>query len=381
MPALEVRDPIHGFIHRAEHEQQIIDTALFQRLRRIKQLAMAALVYPGALHTRFEHSLGALHVAGRMAVGLQLSDSERRLVRLAALLHDVGHGPFSHVSEPLLERFAQRDKLKWVPEQQVHEALTAQIIRIAPALQGPLGDIEREHIAGLLLGTYGDSILKEIISGPLDADKQDYLLRDSYFCGVKYGVYDIERFVHALAVREDKADRFLAVSGENVHVLEQFILAKYYMTTQVYRHRIRLITDAMIQRGITLGIERDGIPWLRDLYAYDGSEKYIENYLQWHDERVTTKILDDEKDGFAKDIFRRLADRKLLRRIVSYTPDDFAAEPPEILKHIFEADERFRRDLECCVANQHGWDVHLVIAEASSASSRLPRRLAAKGKS
>ncbi len=148
MAALEIRDPIHGFIHREDHEREIIDTPLFQRLRKIKQLAMATLVYPGAIHTRFDHSLGAMHVAGRMAEKLLVSDSERRLVRLAALLHDVGHGPFSHVSETVLGRFARRDKLQLKAGQQIHELLTAQIISTNPHLAAPLGATERENIAG-----------------------------------------------------------------------------------------------------------------------------------------------------------------------------------------------------------------------------------------
>lgn len=101
---LEIRDPIHGFIFREPTEQGIIDTAIFQRLRRLRQLALAYLVYPGAVHTRFEHSLGAFHVACRVAKQLNLSAEEARLVRLAALLHDVGHGLFSHVSESVLEK-------------------------------------------------------------------------------------------------------------------------------------------------------------------------------------------------------------------------------------------------------------------------------------
>jgi len=111
---LEVRDPIHGCIYRDAEGRDIIDTPVFQRLRRLYQLAMARLVYPGATHTRFDHSLGAFHLAGGLAEALVQDDSERRLVRLAALLHDVGHGPFSHVAEPILSRYAIREKLMGV---------------------------------------------------------------------------------------------------------------------------------------------------------------------------------------------------------------------------------------------------------------------------
>jgi len=113
---LEIRDPIHGFINRRPREQQIIDTRLFQRLRGIKQLALASLVYPGALHTRFDHSIGAMHVAGRVAEKLNLAPEEQTVLRLAALLHDVGHGPFSHVSEEVLKGLSGK--------KQIHEQLT-----------------------------------------------------------------------------------------------------------------------------------------------------------------------------------------------------------------------------------------------------------------
>jgi len=359
---LEIRDPIHGFIHREPHERDIIDTPLFQRLRKIKQLALATLVYPGAVHTRFDHSIGAFHVAGRMAAKLLTSSSEQRLVRLAALLHDIGHGPFSHVSEEVLEQFASRERLSLKEGQQIHELLTTQVIATDCELRRLISDVEREQIANLLNGTYGDSILKSIISGPVDADKQDYLLRDSHFCGVKYGVYDPERLADTLRVHEDGEDRFLALSVDGIHALEQFVLAKYYMTTQVYRHRVRLITDQMIVRGITLGIEHDKLGCLRDLYTYDGSIEYIQNYLQWQDERLVTTLLDKTTpEGYAKLIFHKLVHRNLLKRIFSGQPADFRE--AEVRKQIFEGERGFFNALQREVAKQYGWDENLVITQ------------------
>jgi HD superfamily phosphohydrolase len=284
--ALEIRDPIHGFIIRRPCEQKIIDTKLFQRLRGIKQLALASLVYPGALHTRFEHCIGAMHIAGRVAHKLQLSAEESNILRLSALLHDIGHGPFSHVSEDVLEAISGQKK--------VHERLTAKIISSHRDLSGPLSGCDREEIVGLLEGKRSDSILKAILSGPLDVDKQDYLLRDSYFCGVKYGVYDLDRLLETLRVRPDRGDRFLAISQDGVQALEQFVIARYHMTGQVYRHRIRLITDSMIIRGITLGIELDKIDWLRQLYTYDDTEEFLQTYLFWDDGRLVKEMLDEK---------------------------------------------------------------------------------------
>ena len=244
---LEIRDPIHGFIYREPDERDVMDTRVFQRLRRLKQLALATLVYPGATHTRFEHSLGAFHLAGKIAAALDVQESEGRLVRLAALLHDIGHGPFSHVTEPILRKHSDKSKLgSEVKESKIHELISWQIIASNDELSELISDRQREQIVGLLKGSWNHSYLQEIVSGPIDADKQDYLLRDSLFSGVKYGIYDQERLSNTLRVHSDNDDLMLAISIDGIHALEQFVLAKYYMTTQVYRHKIRLITDQMI---------------------------------------------------------------------------------------------------------------------------------------
>jgi len=356
---LEVRDPIHGFIYREPHEHDIVDSKAFQRLRRLKQLALANLVYPGANHTRFEHSLGAFHIAGRIASRLQISPADSRLIRLAALLHDIGHGPFSHVSEPILRKHSQAEKINLKPKQQVHELISAQIIKEDPSLAGLILDTDRTKTVDLLNGEYGYSVFKEIVSGPLDADKQDYLLRDSYFCGVKYGVFDLERLVNSLTVHEDEEDKFLAISSDGVHVLEQFVLAKYYMSTQVYRHRIRLITDEMIGRAIGLGIDVDGIKWLKQIYSYDGSTDYIREYMEWNDERLTTKILEESSETYACSIFHRLRDRRLLKCIFDVKHNELT--DPSSRMTVFTGSDDFHKPLEKLVAERWGYDKNLVI--------------------
>lgn len=355
---LEIRDPIHGFIYREPHEQEIVDSTTFQRLRRLKQLALANLVYPGANHTRFDHSLGAFHVAGRLAQRFKLDSSEQRLIRLAALLHDIGHAPFSHVSEPILRKHSG-DKIALKPKQQVHELISAQIILEDPALSGLILESDRHKIVRLLGGEFGYTLLKDIVSGPIDVDKQDYLLRDSYFCGVKYGLFDIERLLNSLTIHDDSEDRFLAISKDGIHVLEQFVLAKYYMTTQVYRHRIRLITDEMIGRAISLGIDHDGIGWLKKLYSYDGSIEFINEYLTWSDDRLTIKILEEAPDTYVRSIFQRLAERKLLKCILDVTAKDFTDAQSRML--IFADDNNFKDDLERMIAERWKLDPNLVI--------------------
>ncbi|HEY3316687.1 MAG TPA: HD domain-containing protein [Bacillota bacterium] len=313
----ELRDPIHGFIAlESREENNIVDSKVFQRLRRIKQLAMASLVYPGALHTRFEHTLGVAHLSGKLGARLLSSQEDRRLVRLAALLHDIGHGPFSHVSESVLKRFYDKDKVKLDKGQQIHEHLTISLIKHNEDLDRLISDTERDYISGLLCGQWGSKILKDIVSGPLDADKLDYLLRDSYYCGVKYGIYDLDRLLATFKTLDDANDYAIGIQEDGVHSLEQFFLAKFYMTTQVYRHRIRLITDQMITRALVLGIEQDDLEFLKRPYTYDGSKEHADEWVRWDDEKLIHEICRPEaKNGLAKRIFTDLRERRLHKRV------------------------------------------------------------------
>jgi HD superfamily phosphohydrolase len=354
----ELRDPIHGFIQRAELEEKLIDTSVFQRLRGIKQLALANLVYPGANHTRFSHSIGVMHVAGRLANQLFAGQeqgvvSEKiRLVRLAALLHDIGHGPFSHVAEEILDEYYDGSKVKPVNQEKIHEFITWQIIEQNKELAEFLSPAERDKIINLLRGVGVDSVTRGIVSGPLDADKQDYLLRDSYFCGVKYGVFDIERLIGTLCIYTDQFDQFLAASEGGVYAVEQFVIAKYHMATQVYRHKVRLITDSMITRAFQLGIEADRLGWLKKLFSYDGSADFIENYLTWDDARVTTALLYPlEKGGHATELFWRLRNRKLFKRVYSRRIIEF--EDPITRKILLDRmkEKGFRAKLEQEIAD------------------------------
>jgi HD superfamily phosphohydrolase len=286
-----IRDPVHDFICLSSKEADVIDSPIFQRLRGIRQLAFAHLVYPGAHHTRFEHSLGVCHLAGKMAKQLNLDNEQLPLIRLAALVHDIGHGPFSHVSEKALDLYANVDHITQPSATNVthiHELLTQDFIRNDPDLKGLIGEADCNKIALLLAKGYDDPLLKALISGPLDSDKQDYLLRDTHYCGVKYGIFDVEQMHRALIAFTDPGDQStqLMISKDGIHALEQFVMAKYYMTTQVYRHKIRLITDEMLVRAITLGIERDHIQELHKLYAYDGSAEFRTQYIQWDDSRL-----------------------------------------------------------------------------------------------
>ena len=237
MVAYDYRDPIYGFITLNELEQKIVDSSPFQRLRRILQLGPTNLVYPTANHTRFEHSLGALHITGELFDQLmkrpdsreilnwstEEAEENRKLLRLAALLHDVGHAPFSHATEDLF------------PDEVEHEEYTYRIVtetEIGGLIDEELGDGARIRVAEIATEkakSASDSFLSEILTGDIGSDRIDYLARDSHHLGVAYGEFDAHRLLNTLFIRhnEEKDGPELALEGGGVHAIEGFLLARY----------------------------------------------------------------------------------------------------------------------------------------------------------
>lgn len=250
-----LRDPIHGFIGVDATERAVVDSAAFQRLRGVRQLALANLVYHGAEHSRFGHALGVMELAGTVWDTLvekhgtaprgPLGDGpegvarNRQLLRLAALLHDVGHPPFSHASEHLF------------PAGKSHEDVGRDLVRRPPlrdAIEGgpearALG-IAAADVAAVMGGRGPTPLLSDIVSGDLDVDRMDYLLRDSHYTGVAYGRYDVARLVHCLTLGEGPDGRpVLALEEGGLHAAEGMLLARYFMFTQVYFHRVKRAYD------------------------------------------------------------------------------------------------------------------------------------------
>jgi HD superfamily phosphohydrolase len=259
-----------------------------------------------------------MHVAGLMARSLSeryaglLTKEDVDNVRLAALLHDVGHGPFSHVSEmPLAELSREYLKDQKIGPDRLHELVTVDIIRCDEELSSILKE-RRFAIAGIIEYSPRPSASQAIVSGPLDADKLDYLLRDSQFCGVKYGVYDIERVLDGLrVVRAPSGDSYLSVAEESVPAVEQHLMARYQMTCQVYRHRIRRSTDILLSRAI-VAAANNGCQALRDLYTYNGSDgAFCDRWLSYDDRKVLDTILSQCAGTDASRLVERLASRRL----------------------------------------------------------------------
>jgi uncharacterized protein len=350
----QIRDPVHNFVELWEKEIKLVGTPLFQRLRGIRQLAMANLVYPGALHTRFEHSLGVCHVAGMLAKQFRLrDDSEISLVRLAALLHDLGHGPFSHVSESLLERYADRSKLP--PDQKkekIHELVTAHLIKHDPDIVRIVGADTCDEIVELLSVGHGQPAMRAIVSGPLDADKQDYLLRDSLFCGVDYGVFDLHQLHRSLVLDGPENEKELMIDPDGVHAVEQYVLAKYYMTTNVYRHRVRLVTDQMIIRAIVLGIEEDGLEGLGKIYTFANTAEFFREYTRWTDARLMFQF---DEAGMPRTqcgkLLGRLQNRRLNKRVYFEQVAGFDSQVGALLLKIGQREnDSIRRAIEKQIA-------------------------------
>lgn len=364
--ALEIRDAIHGLIERSPLECRVMGTKVFQRLRRIRQLALANLVYPGANHTRFEHSVGVMHVAGMMAERLDWPDGSRKqadteVIRLTALLHDIGHGPFSHVSEDLLSRYSKKEV--GGEKESIHELVTVDILEKDAEIMELLGAERVAAIKALLAGAGPHSFQKDIISGPLDADKMDYIRRDSYHAGVQYGVFDIPKVIESLRVIPDGEQTFLGVHEESIYALEQLVMARHHMNTQVYRHRIRAITDSMIVRGLELAVE-EGNGEVHDLFAYDGSDEFVKNYVSYYDERLLSVVMATKDGNPSKDIFQRLFDRRLLRRCFELRLSDIP--DVRVRTKLAEISRQTAKPVESKIAEALGYAPALVIVNLLS---------------
>jgi uncharacterized protein len=261
-PVAEIRDPVHGYIKLSEVERDLVDSPFVQRLRRIHQLAGSYLVYPGAVHTRFEHVVGAMHVAGQIAEALgrnslSMDADQAQQLRLAALLHDVGHGPFSHTYEEVLAGHSSTS----------HEDISQRII-----LETSIHDILSRHgfspkkTSSLAVGKQKGAppYMNEIIAGGLSADIMDYLPRDSYFTGVEYGKVDVQRVIDSLHV----VDGHLVLDDAAIYAFEALLLARYEMFKAVYFHRTVRAAELMLVHSMKLADEALGLTDLSDLSQY-----------------------------------------------------------------------------------------------------------------
>ena len=228
-----IKDPVHGYIEVPGYILPILDAPALQRLRYIRQLGFSYLVYPGANHTRFEHSLGTMFLADLMARQLLLSPDDRQLMISTALIHDIGHGPFSHAIEPAMEELCGRahHDTAWLAED-------ADLSTILPG-----HGIDTGQSAALLKGEHG---LSGILHGELDVDRMDYLLRDAHYTGVPYGTVDAHRLIRNTVITDGQ----IAIQEGGINAAESLLIARTLMRPAVYYHHVSRIAEMMFSRAV-----------------------------------------------------------------------------------------------------------------------------------
>ena len=293
----EITDPVHKYIRFSQVEKQLIDSPAFQRLRRIRQLAGAHLVYPSAQHSRFEHSLGAMHIAGlagETLLGKGYIDHADVVqdLRLAALLHDIGHGPFSHLFEEVLEYHCNTS----------HEGLGKKII-----IQSEIADILERYgssahqICRLSFGQSKVNFMNEIISGGLSADIMDYLPRDGLFTGAEYAKLDYHRLVSSLEVSKNR----LAINRSALNSLESMLISRYEMFKAVYFHKTVRSAEVMLLRSMIAADEALGL-----------TDTSLQKYLMLTDEATLERLCTlSGRYAFSGKMARDYRDRRLLKSV------------------------------------------------------------------
>ena len=319
------RDPVHGLIEFKGTDRPIadlLDTHAMQRLRRIKQMGFAWLVYPGAEHSRFGHALGAFHIAQRVTRRLDLDPGLARKVRVAALLHDVGHGPFSHAWEHV---FPGNDHGRWgarivAENAELHDALE----QLEPGLV--------EGLAGFFSKKSGfrPRFARKLVSSQLDVDRLDYLLRDGHYSGAGYATYDLDWIIHAIQVgnvhaNDDDPSDLVVDYRRGMYAVEQYLFARSYMYAQVYHHKTVRAAEWMfiktLERFAQLArqdAEPRGLPVAGEMAR--GATVGVDDYLRLHDISLSTAMDAwagrdgaPAADGVLHDLASRLVDRRLFK--------------------------------------------------------------------
>ena len=322
-----LKDPVHSYIHiHYEVIWNCLDSKEFQRLRRIRQLGGDFQVYPTAEHSRFSHSLGVYEIVRRMvtevkSLCVELTEYEKVCVMLAGLLHDVGHGPFSHAFEHITNHS--------------HEEYTAKIILGNTELNAILRAVSEklpQDIVSIIQHTHENDILNQIVSGQLDADRMDYLLRDSYFTATSYGQFDLERILRTMRVRKTSEGRkVIVVKYTGIHSVEDYIMARYQMYWQVYYHPVARSYEAVFIQLFNrlkdiFKVDKDYFEDMKVLIPFlEKSEVSVDEYFKLDENSLLycCALIQDKEDKIAADLARRLQNRKLFE-YVDYNEENLA---------------------------------------------------------
>ena len=341
----EIKDPVHGYVYITQEEKTIIDSYPVQRLHRLRQLAGAEYVYPGANHTRFEHSVGVMYLAGMVIsnpnISQHVNEDETEIIRIAALLHDVGHGPFSHVFEYLLTK--NLDK--------THEDLTTWIIQ-----KSELSDMIKkagyspQEIGELAVGKLHKpkkAFLNQIISSTVDVDKQDFIVRDTYHTGAEYGYIDIFRLIYTLDVLGEN----LAVEIGALSALESLLIARIESFKSIYFHRVGRAAQIMLAMAMDKANEELGLTRF----------KTPEQYLAMDDYTVYTMLKNCKK---SKNIINDLENRRMLKCAYEKT----FYEKDTMVSNIFSR-ENYRRQLQLEIAEEANVETNVVMIDVPTVPS------------
>ncbi len=337
------RDSVHNII-RLETDTpdgdllaRLIDTAEFQRLRRVRQLGLAHFAYQGAEHSRFTHSLGVMHIATRILEKLsrnyKISERHQLAVRVAALVHDIGHGAFSHVLESILHFHHENFTI---------ETVLSEETELGRVLAGFSKELAQD-VASIIRGTFKPMALAQLVSSQLDADRMDYLLRDSLMTGAKYGIYDHEWIIKSIEIDEEQ-DR-LYVSARGIYAVEDYLQARYYMFRQVYFHRTlrsaEVVLKAVLRRALELEKQGNG-PWRATGTAFEsvlrGEKLGLQQHLEIDDSDILYHIKrwQNADDPVLADLSGRFLNRRLFKVFDLDMPEDTQKEFLNDVKTIVE---------------------------------------------
>jgi len=293
-----VLDPVHGYIELDDFAQELLATPQMQRLRRVRQLGYSNLVYPGANHTRFEHSLGTMHLASMLTKNLDSIEGDKKTeIKAASLLHDIGHGPFSHVTENIIDNYTRRR------HEDIKEVLG----------KGEIGEILKKY--GVSPGNVakhvkGETSLGQIISSEIDVDKMDYLVRDAHYTGVAFGVVDYNRLINKMDFYEDR----LVVERGGLKAAESLLVSRFWMNTSVYYHHVTRISESMCSKAVEYMI---------------GNQDLDPSGLRQMDDIDLVAAMRNAT-GYAGELSRRLDARKLYKRALYVGLEDVGK---GVLKH------------------------------------------------
>lgn len=334
-----IRDAVHGDIFIPNKFLKVIDTVEFQRLRRIKQLSIANMVFPSADHTRFSHSIGTYHIMTLMIrhfektfleLGISISEEEKDIVLLAALLHDLGHGPFSHAFEGILpavhKNILHEEWTKMIIEDEksdIHEAIVGNFGEKMPRLVTELINKQKRAKSEKYVLKKVDlsNVLSSLISSQLDADRMDYLLRDSKHCGVFFGNIDIQRIISSLEITEQENQYFVRVPEKYVQDIENYVLARFQMQKVVYYHEFKIQMEQLIKQILHRAYDLYQERKLKDCPELIGrlflSKIEVDDYVQMDDSlfQYAFSIWKNEDDEILKNLCENLIGRNKINKI------------------------------------------------------------------